>query len=218
MDRLDRGRQRLAIGLAGLAGFVDSVGFLSADGYFVSFMSGNTTRLGVNLARQPALAIIPALLIAGFTLGVAGGAWLAVRAGARRKVAVIGLVCALLLLAAGLQHLAPHPLVLALLVMAMGALNNTFQRDGGIAVGLTYMTGALVRLGQALGARAAGIGANRKTAWAAHLALWGGLATGAVLGALAFTHAGTGALWLGAGWCAAMLAAAARLGPAGDTL
>lgn len=36
----------LAVAAAALAGYVDAVGFLSADRYFVLFMSGNTTRLG----------------------------------------------------------------------------------------------------------------------------------------------------------------------------
>ena len=211
MDRLDRQRRVLAVGLAGLAGFVDALGFLSADGYFVSFMSGNTTRLGVNLGRHPALAVTPALLIGGFTLGVAVGAWLSARAGANRKPAVVGLVCALLTGAAMVQQFAPHEVILALLVLAMGALNATFQRDGGTPVGVTYMTGALVRVGQALGTRAAGLRDDRHAGWPAYLMLWCGLALGATAGALAFTRTGVLALWLSAGWCAAMLAVAWRI-------
>jgi hypothetical protein len=49
MNRMDRSRRRFAMALAGMAGFVDAAGYLSAGGYFVSFMSGNTTRLGVAL-------------------------------------------------------------------------------------------------------------------------------------------------------------------------
>lgn len=208
MNRLDRKRQYLAIGLAGLAGFVDAVGFLSADGYFVSFMSGNTTRLGVNLARDLPAARIPALLIGGFVLGVALGAVVAARAGAARKPAVLTLVCALLVGGAASRGLAPAAVTLACLVGAMGALNNTFQRDGEVAVGLTYMTGALVKLGQAIGAAVSG---GRRTAWGAHLLLWSGLALGAVLGALAFTYVHGAALWLAAGWCALMVLAAQRI-------
>jgi uncharacterized membrane protein YoaK (UPF0700 family) len=65
-----------------MAGFVDAVGFLSADGYFVSFMSGNTTRLGVDLGTDVVRAVTPAFLIAGFVAGVTGGALLSIRAGA----------------------------------------------------------------------------------------------------------------------------------------
>ena len=208
MNRLDRGRQRLAVGLAGLAGFIDAIGFLSADGYFVSFMSGNTTRLGVNIARDPAQAVIPALLIAGFVAGVTAGAVVAAVTGARRKPAVLALVAALLTAAAASRGLTPPAFTLALLVGAMGALNNTFQRDGEVSVGLTYMTGALVKLGQAIGARLLG---QPRSGWEAYAVLWCGLAAGAVLGALAWSHLSGAALWLGAGWALAMLGYAVAL-------
>nr|WP_221773796.1 YoaK family protein [Novosphingobium piscinae] len=198
----------MAIGLAGLAGFVDAVGFLSADGYFVSFMSGNTTRLGVDLATRPDRALVPALLIAGFVGGVTAGAVIASRAGPRRQRAVLGLVALLLLAAAALRGQAPAALSLALLVSAMGALNNTFLRDGTVSVGLTYMTGALVKLGQAL---AAGLlGQPRPDGWI-QAALWVGLASGAVLGGLAFVHLAGTALWLAGGWAVLMLGWAWRL-------
>ncbi|MDE2618858.1 MAG: DUF1275 family protein [Sphingomonadales bacterium] len=210
MNRLDQQRRRLASGLAALAGFVDAVGFLSADGYFVSFMSGNTTRLGVDLARGTAQALVPALLLAGFVGGVALGAVAGGLAGGRRKRAVLAMVTALLLAAAlaRASGAAPPALTLGLLVGAMGALNNTFVRDGEVSVGLTYMTGALVKLGRAIGARL--LGAPASGGWG-HAVLWLGLAGGAVLGALAFGHAGAAALWLAAGWSGAMLAVAWRL-------
>lgn len=203
MNGFDRRRQVLAIALAGLAGFIDAAGFLAADGYFVSFMSGNTTRLGVNLAAAPQVAGIPALLICGFVVGVAAGSVVAIRAGTRRKPAVLALVCALLMGAALARDAGLHAATLGLLVLAMGALNATFQRGGEVAVGLTYMTGALVRLGQALAGYALG---ERRNGWAPFIALWCGLAVGAVLGAFAWSHVAVAALWLGAGWALAMMA------------
>lgn len=207
MNQFDRRRQALAIGLAGLAGFVDAVGFLAADGYFVSFMSGNTTRLGVNLAGA-GQAFTPALLIGGFVLGVAAGAVTATLAGARRKPAVLALVGTLLVGGALTREVGWHVPTLALLVFAMGALNNTFQRGGEVAVGLTYMTGALVKLGQALAGMALG---QRREGWQPFLALWLGLTAGAVLGALAYSHLTTTALWFGSAWAFAMLAFALRV-------
>ena len=180
MNAIDQSRRRLAIAAAALAGFVDAVGFLSANSYFVSFMSGNTTRLGVDLVTSPAAALIPALLIAGFVAGVFGGALLAARAGARRKVAVLALVALLLAGSALAGALTHHWVMLALLVLAMGALNNTFRRDGEVSVGLTYMTGALVRFAQGLAARLTRTGGE---GWHNWLLLWISLATGAVLGA-----------------------------------
>jgi len=193
MNRFDRPRQALAISLAALAGYVDAIGFLSADRYFVSFMSGNTTRLAVELMTTPAQALIPALLLAGFTLGVAIGGVIAALAGHVRKPAVLSFVALLLLLAAAAHNAGLHAAATAAMVLAMGAVNNTFQRNGEIAVGLTYMTGALVRLGQGLAALAIG---QKRDDWLAHLLLWSGLFAGAVAGAFAFTRIGGVALWL----------------------
>lgn len=208
MQQLDPARRRLAIAAAALAGFVDAAGFLAADRYFVSFMSGNTTRLGVDLVTAPQVAWIPALLLAGFVCGVTGGAMLAVRAGDRRKPVVLGAVAMLLALAA-LAQLANQPaMLLGLLVLAMGALNNTFQRDGEVAVGLTYMTGALVRMGQGLAARLSGTGG---TNWASWGLLWLGLAGGAICGAYAWLIWPGIALWLAAGWAGLLALSARRL-------
>ncbi len=205
MNSIDRTRRRLAIAAAALAGYVDAAGFLSADRYFVSFMSGNTTRLGVDLIADPRRSAIPALLIAGFVLGVFGGALLAAKAGARRKFAVLALVAALL----GGAAIAPQiELTLALLVLAMGALNNTFQRDGEVSVGLTYMTGALVRFAQGLAAKVMGVGGK---GWEGWLVLWLGLALGAVAGASAMLTWPAIALWLAALWAFALALFARRL-------
>lgn len=192
MNRFDRPRKALAISLATLAGFVDAVGFLSADRYFVSFMSGNTTRLAVDLVETPHRAIIPAMLIGGFIIGVALGSIVAGLAGHWRKPGVLFFVT-LLLLCAALLHAAGFGAASSgAMVLAMGAVNNTFQRDGEIAIGLTYMTGAVVRLGQSIGAMMMG---ERRTGGWAYFLLWAGLFTGAVAGATSFVRAGNLVLW-----------------------
>lgn len=169
-------------------------------------MSGNTTRLGVDLVQLPSRAWIAALLIMGFLIGVVGGAMLAARTGQRRKPIVLGVVAVLLGLGAIAQASSAIPIMLALLVLAMGVLNNTFQRDGEVAVGLTYMTGALVRMGQGLAARLCGTGGE---GWASWGLLWLGLAGGAISGAYVWLSWSGAALWLAAGW-AGTLALAAR--------
>jgi uncharacterized membrane protein YoaK (UPF0700 family) len=210
MDNLDRSRRRFAMALAAMAGFVDAVGFLSADGYFVSFMSGNTTRLGVALGTDVPRALVPALLIAGFVGGVTLGALVALRAGARRKPAVLGLVTLALLGAALARVAGLHEAMLAGLGLAMGVLNNTFLRDGEVAVGLTYMTGALVKLGQGLARQLAGMGGQRGGGeWRSWALLWAGLLAGAVLGAFLQDRLPLGCLWIATGWAALM----AALGP-----
>jgi uncharacterized membrane protein YoaK (UPF0700 family) len=212
MQRYDQSRRRFAVALAAMAGFVDAVGFLSANGYFVSFMSGNTTRLGVDIATAPANAVTPALLIVGFISGVTGGSLLSLRAGKHRKPAVLALVAALLLAGASARALGLSFVMLACLVAAMGAINNTFQRNGEVAIGITYMTGALVKLGQGIANRI--VGAS-DTGWSSWLKLWAGLLCGAVIGAFTQDRLPFGCLWIAAAWALAMIVVAWRLPPEG---
>lgn len=157
MHRYDPARQKLALGLALLAGCIDATGFVVAGGYFTSFMSGNTTRMGVELGAEPALALVPLALIASFLAGVVGGALLRRRVGeGKSKRALLALVAALLALAAGAMLLTFDYGFLMLAACGMGIANNVFSRDGEVTVGVTYMTGALVRFGQGIAARLSG--------------------------------------------------------------
>jgi uncharacterized membrane protein YoaK (UPF0700 family) len=133
---------------------------------------------------------------------------LALRAGVRRKVWVLTFVALLLGAAALAGEFAHREAMLALLVLAMGAINNTFQRDGEVSVGLTYMTGALVRLAQGLAARMMGAGG---AGWHHWLILWVGLTGGAIMGALATTMWPGWVLWIAAGWAFVLGQTARRL-------
>lgn len=56
MIRLNKTLRLFAASLSFLAGFVDALGFIHLGGYFVSFMSGNSTRMAVSLPeRLPAV-------------------------------------------------------------------------------------------------------------------------------------------------------------------
>lgn len=179
MHRYDPARQRLALGLAGLAGLVDATGFVVAGGYFTSFMSGNTTRLGVDLVERPALALAPLGLIAAFLTGVILGAAIGRRFAGRRKRALLGMIAGSL--GAGAGGLAAGYAIpfLGASALAMGLANNVFARDGEVTVGVTYMTGALVKFGQGIAAKIYGtpMPATRGYGW-----LWGALAAGAAAG------------------------------------
>ena len=71
---LSRFRLVIAVALAILAGYIDGIAFVYLGGYFVSFMSGNTTQSGVELAGGDlAAAGFGFLVILGFVLGVMGG-------------------------------------------------------------------------------------------------------------------------------------------------
>lgn len=185
----------LAIGSSTLAGYVDAIGFLSLGGFFVSFMSGNSTRLAVGIAGVPAEALIAGRLIGCFLLGVILGSLIGRAAKAKRPPAVLALVAVMLASAAALAGAGAADIAMLLVAAAMGAENTTFERDGEVAIGLTYMTGALVKLGQRIAGALTG---GPKFAWLPYLGLWLGLVTGAVTGALAWPVIGLAGLWLAA--------------------
>ncbi len=81
---------------------------------------------------------------------------------------------------------------LAVAALAMGAENAVFEQDGEITIGLTYMTGTLVKLGQRLALTLRG---GDPFGWTSYLKLWLGLLTGATLGAGADQRFGLATLW-----------------------
>jgi len=208
MIRYDRRVIALAICLSALAGYVDALGFLKLNGFFVSFMSGNSTRLAVGLARGWPAAATAAGLITVFVAGVVLGSLLGHAARTRRRPAVLGGVASLLALAAGLNALgAPRAAVVAM-GLAMGAENAVFEEDGEVRIGLTYMTGTLVKVGQRV---ATALRGGPAMAWAPYLGLWAGLVTGGLLGAISYPHFGLGALWIAAAVAATLAGAAAAI-------
>lgn len=73
MRTYENPQRLLAIGLASLAGFVDALGFLELGGVFVSFMSGNSTGLAVDVSQAYRGAPSVAGLIAAIVIGVMAG-------------------------------------------------------------------------------------------------------------------------------------------------
>lgn len=194
----------VAVGAAALAGYVDAIGFLSLGGFFVSFMSGNSTRLAVGLAGLPPEALVAARLIASFVVGVMIGTLIGAWLKPMRRPAVLVLVAGLLASAALLDAVDIH-VAMMFAAAAMGAENTTFERDGEVSIGLTYMTGTLVKLGQRL---AGAILGGPKLAWAPYLLLWLGLVSGAVAGAMVWPVAGLAGLWAGVAGALALAVAA----------
>jgi uncharacterized membrane protein YoaK (UPF0700 family) len=185
----------LAVCLACLAGYVDALAFRALGGFFVSFMSGNSTRLGVGLTDGALGPMLAGRLIATFVLGVILGSFVGRAAAARRRPAVMIFVTLLLLIAAALNDLAAPGWAIGCMALAMGAENAVFDRDGEVSIGLTYMTGTLVKLGQRV--TAALLGGDR-WAWAPYAVLWLGLVLGALTGGLVYLRCGLDGLWLGA--------------------
>jgi uncharacterized membrane protein YoaK (UPF0700 family) len=186
----------LACALSALAGYVDGIGFLLLGGLFVSFMSGNSTRMGVSLAEGQWWSAAQAFgLIALFVIGAAAGSLIVLGRGTNRQPWLL-LVEALLLAAAALCYaFGLSNVAIAAIVLAMGLENAVFQIDGGAGLGLTYVTGALVKVGQLVATALTG---GARWAWAPNLLLWAALVTGTLCGALAYHWINLAAIWFAA--------------------
>jgi uncharacterized membrane protein YoaK (UPF0700 family) len=173
-----RTSQALAIGLAALAGYVDAIAYLETGGFFVSFMSGNTTRLGVGLAHDSIVAVIAFGLIGCFVIGVtvASLAGDYVRKG--RRTTVLFILSLMLATAAVLAAIGEKTAAISCLAIAMGAENVVLGEEGEASVALTYMTGTIVKLGRYLST--AMQGGNTK-GWGSYVLLWAGLLAEALL-------------------------------------
>ena len=192
----------LACALSALAGYVDGIGYLHLGGLFVSFMSGNSTRMAVSLAAGHFAKAAEALgLIALFVFGAACGSLIVLGRGVHRQPWLLA-VEALLLIVAGLAHtIGFDRLAISIIVLAMGLENAVFQIEGGGGLGLTYVTGALVKVGQLIAAAMTG---GARFAWVPNLLLWAALVAGSVGGALAYQWINLAAIWFAAGGALAL--------------
>lgn len=211
MTRLESRARLFACLLSALAGFVDAIGFIQSGGFFVSFMSGNSTRLAVGTVEAVRDALVAGTIILCFLGGVVGGTLLGSRFEARRAAAVLLLIAALLALAALVEGHGAFFAAVTLLAFAMGAENAVFERGGEVRIGLTYMTGSLVRIGSGLAGLILGRGSN---GLGAYLLLWLGFVAGAIAGALAYGFGETVSLWAASGAALALAWASVRLVPA----
>ncbi|NJM51137.1 MAG: DUF1275 family protein [Sphingomonadales bacterium] len=169
-------------------------------------MSGNTTRAGVGLPFGWAETTMALSLIAAFVGGTVVGSLLG-RMGWKSRESVILwsiaalLACACLAFGAGATYFA-----LLLTAAAMGTENTIFEEDGEVTIGLTYMTGTLVKSGQRIAGALAG---GPKWDWVPYMLLWISLLGGSIAGAFAHNCAGIYSLW-GAAVVAAVLPGQAR--------
>jgi uncharacterized membrane protein YoaK (UPF0700 family) len=196
-----RGRVGLTLvaSLSVLAGMTDAIGFM-ASGDFVSFMSGNTTRLAVaisdgDVGLTARLLILVATFIVGNALGV-----VVARFGGRRALPLLLCIATLLCAAAVWPFETQLPALMAAII-AMGMLNASVEEVNGLPVGLTYVTGALSRFGRGLGRWMLG---ERRSGWRVQLVPWSGMFIGAIPGAVLEHHLGLKAMFV-SGLLAAMI-------------
>lgn len=189
------GRTGLVLLLAMVAGYVDGFGLLAFSTY-LSFMSGNTTQTGANLGLgNLPMAIPSAVAIGAFLLGVFAGN---LREEAGRQVQhrgallVVGAALCIACVGLWMRWLASLPSI-AFIACAMGVMNTTLSRVGNEAVNLTFVTGALNKIGVHLAAatRRAPL-EDAQGAWDTHASraalltgVWASFLLGAVLAGVA---------------------------------
>lgn len=186
----------LACALTALAGYIDAIGFLHLGGLFVSFMSGNSTRMAVNLAAghwRPALEAFG--LVTLFVIGAGVGSMIVLGKGMRRQPWVL-LAEALLLAAAALCYtFGMTEAAVGIIVIAMGMENAVFQSEGSAGLGVTYVTGGLVKVGEFAAAALTG---GPRFGWLPNLLMWLALVAGAVAGAVAYHWINLDSIWFAA--------------------
>lgn len=187
----------LATGLSAVAGYLDAVGYLVLGGWFVSFMSGNTTELATHLGDSGWQQVgVAAALLGCFFGGVVLGAIL-IRFGDGRTTVLTATTLLVAVTATVSMCVDSQVPVMLGLPLAMGTMNATFLSAGEASIGLTYMTGALVKSGQRL---VDSFNGGPPMLWLRHLSLWASLLVGGTIGAVTHRWLGaTVALWTATG-------------------
>lgn len=169
---------------------LDAIGFFQLNGLFVSFMSGNSTHLGMTLAEGDwSSAGVILGLVASFVLGAMSGALLfdAVSPG-RRMRTILGGEFLLVLLALALVAGGRAGFGLGLVSFAMGWQNLVHRAVAGADIGRSFITGALFGLGHSIARALRGTGPI--AAALAFGAAWFAFIAGATGGGLLVLHLG----------------------------
>ncbi|HVS77495.1 MAG TPA: YoaK family protein [Steroidobacteraceae bacterium] len=198
MDRGNRSQLALAIILIAVAGWVDAVGLLRLGHLFVSFMSGNSTQLAVSgLGGRWRRAGAAGGIVGLFVAGVIGGRLLSNCARAWGRPAVLLAEAVLLTLGAAVGR--STRLLIVPIVLAMGIQNAAIDKERAADMGLSYVTGTLVSLGDGLADAIHPPVHGRREEWVPHLLHWLALVLGALGGAASFHAWGRAALGFPAG-------------------
>jgi len=187
--RAPRHRAPFAILLTAVAGFLDAVGYIELQHLYVSFMSGNSTHLGMSLAAAHWRDAFDASVIIGtFVLGALGGTLIADASQRFVTMVVLNTELGLLLLAAALTIGDYDRIALILVALTMGMQNTLRQVVSGADLGKTFITGVLFAIGQSMARWF-----RSRTPFVqvrSNILSWTAFIVGAVLGALTLTAFG----------------------------
>lgn len=178
---------RLSAVLSTLAGFIGAAAYTHSEGYFVTFMTGNTERtiLG-NFAGDPTLAGGAAAIILCFLAGVFIASicrrywWTNHPHGATMLTTGALLLAAIVDAVFGERGIGLIPILFV--AFGMGALNTSFVKNGEVSIPVSYVTGTLVKLAQGIERHIFGDGAARD--WLGYATQYVSFSAGALIGGL----------------------------------
>ncbi|MGW5107842.1 YoaK family protein [Nocardia sp. NPDC004123] len=178
---------RLSAVLSTLAGFIGAAAYAHSEGYFVTFMTGNTERsvLG-NFTGDPTLAGGAAAIIACFLAGVFIASicrrywWTNHPHGATMLTTGALLLAAIVDAVLGERGIGLIPILFV--AFGMGALNTSFVKNGEVSIPVSYVTGTLVKLAQGIERHVFGGGTARD--WLGYATQYVSFSLGALIGGL----------------------------------
>lgn len=196
--------------LAVVAGMIGAAAFLDSNGYFVTFMTGNTERAvlqGFVVTAERGVigpaALNAALLIVAFVAGVVVAMFLRRRFWTNHPhgttvLTTLGLTSAGVtdLVLNGFEENSVTYVPIVIVAFSVGTLNCAFVKNGEVSIPLSYVTGTLVKLGQGIERHARGGGTVYD--WLSYGLLYVGFMGGAVLGGLLATVMDGGYILFGA--------------------
>ena len=146
------GYSKTAICLAAVAGYVDGFALRTLN-TFVSFMSGNTASAGIYTGERPFGTALPeAVAILFFLCGTFAGYWISHTKMRYAHRLLLGAAVSLLALfmMLSVRESLNAAVGIALLSLAMGIMNPAVFEIGAEPVNLTFVTGALNKVGSHL--------------------------------------------------------------------
>lgn len=184
-----RARMWLIAVFASVAGMCNAMGFLCFPPLFMSFMTGNTTRLSMAISlKNLDAAIVLGTIITVFMLGTFLGTLMAAMSG-RWRLGLLTLIEAILLSMAQLLPVGVYilPLHAYAVILALGLQNTILQDDHARSLSLTYVTGCVVRIGSGLANACLGFEATHLKIQFVILASF---VCGTIIGVCLFNHFG----------------------------
>jgi uncharacterized membrane protein YoaK (UPF0700 family) len=180
---------RLSWILAALAGLLGASAFIHTEGYFVTFMTGNTERAVLSYFRgQGAFGIAAALILFSFLSGVVVASlcrrhfWSGHPHGPT-MLATLALIAAATFDAIvdwGSDNIDLYTILFV--AFGVGALNTSFNnKSGEVSIPLSYVTGTWVKMGQGIERHISG---GDYSEWLGYFLLLASFASGALCGGL----------------------------------